>query len=656
MMKKLRPLLLPSLIIVITVFFSQPVIAYQIWRDLLSENPSGNTVAVSTPDATNDGLYKNHGSLLIYVNGVLTNSAPITGALTNESDGSINIYEPGTLKNNHDAGLDNYGSLNNFGGTIDNSGALNNKTGGTLNNFSGGLLSVNGSGWLNNNGSLTNWGRLQFASSTSLNNISTGTIINFGFLGCSGHLNNYGTLSNFGQLSSTSGTLYNSGTLNNNSGGTLTVGPLYNQSGGTIRNDGELVNDGTLTNYSGGILDNYGTLKNNTGTINNFGTLTNYSGGTLENNGTLTNNGTLNNSGDLFNVFFFSTLTNNGTLTNSGRIVNGNMFVNGGSLANSGTINIWSSGTLTNNSGGTLTNYSGGILDNYGRLNNTGTINNFGTLTNYSDYGGGILENNGTLTNNGGGTLNNNTGSALINNAGLYNRGTLLNNGTISGTGNYYQYAGQTINNGSMTQSSIQINGGTLLNNGTISGTGNYYQYAGQTINNGSMTQASIQINGGSLSGTGTIYSNVTIASGASVNPGNSPGTLTINGTFSSSGELVFEIGGLLTGQYDVLDINGNAIFTGGNIKFDFIKGFNASAGDHWDFLFANSITGWDNLTFDFNGLGSGLGWKFENFISGERLVITQNGGGTSVPEPATMLLLITGLAGLVAFRKKFIQ
>ena len=136
-----------------------------------------------------------------------------------------------------------------------------------------------------------------------------------------------------------------------------------------------------------------------------------------------------------------------------------------------------------------------------------------------------------------------------------------------------------------------------LYNYGTITGSGNYIQTAGQTTNNGSPSQTSVNIQGGSLSGNGTITSNVTIGSRATVQLGNSPVTLTINGNFFSSGNMLFEIGELSRGQYNVLQINGKANFTGGYLEFDFSDDINASADDYWDFLFANNINGWNILS-----------------------------------------------------------
>lgn len=437
-----------------------------------------------------------------------------------------------------------------------------------------------------------------------------------------------------------------------------------------ITNNGRLSTDDTLNNNIGGNIESDGWMSIN-GTINNFwwlvnnGTLMNAdtlnNSGMLYNTGWVGNSGTLNNSSALYN---YGTIeSGRGEINNSGTIYNyGNMYIdNSDHLTNPGTLNNY--GTLTSaksvENSGTINNNIGGTINYEEVFYNSNTLNNNGTMDiNHNMYNFGKLTNNGTLNN---GTLNN-INSILQNDGTLNNYGTLNNNDRLDNYDTLNNYGTLNINYGTLIYNSGTINNyGTLNNDHGIDGPGNYIQTAGQTINNGGMGQSSSTFNGGILSGNGYINYHVTIGSGASVQPGNSSGTLTINGTFDSSGNFVFEIGGLLTGYYDVLDINGNANFTGGNIEFDFINGFNASAGNSWDFFFANSITGWNTLSFNLAGLGAGLDWEIvslydaNGIINGKELLITQTGGGTNVPEPSTIILLIAGLAGLAAFRRKLI-
>lgn len=221
----------------------------------------------------------------------------------------------------------------------------------------------------------------------------------------------------------------------------------------------------------------------------------------------------------------------------------------------------------------------------------------------------------------------------------MIDHGTLTNSGTFTNIGLLADYSGSSINNT-----------GTVNNYATIAGEGTYWQTAGETHNDGVINQTSIIIDEGILRGTGSIGGNVTIGANATVLPGDSPGTMTVDGNLISSGDYMFDIGGLSAGEFDVLNISGDATFTGGNMEFDFINGFNAAAGNYWDFLFANSITGWNTLTFNVNGLGSGLNWEIVPITGGERLLIN----GTSVPEPATMLLVLFGLMGLAGIKKRF--
>ncbi len=176
-----------------------------------------------------------------------------------------------------------------------------------------------------------------------------------------------------------------------------------------------------------------------------------------------------------------------------------------------------------------------------------------------------------------------------------------------------------------------------------------YTQTAGTTINNGTLTRRTIDnIQGGTFGGNGTINGAVIVGSGAVFFPGNSPGTITINGDLASSGTWVFEIAGLSEGAYDVLNVSGSATFTGGTLRFEFLNGFTPHAGDTWTFFLANTITGWNTLTFDVNGLAGGQTWRFVDVAGGKAFQVT-----SFIPVPAGLWLFAPALDGLFALRKK---
>src|SRR6266850_2592797 len=382
--------------------------------------------------------------------------------------------------------------------------------------------------------------------------------------------------------------------------------------GGTINIDSR----STLTNAVGATLNNYDLLGTgrfstltNAGTLNNAGTLSNFDGSTLTNSvgARLNNYGLLGNGG-------ISTLTNDGRLNNFA----------GATLVTGFFSTLTNTGTLNNFAGASLSDSEGHVVNSVG-----GRLNNYGLLDN--DFVGlgrpGItLANAGTLNNVAGATL-----TGILNNTG-----TLTNAGTLN---NYFALG----------------NAGTLINTGLIAGlpfpvSGNYIQTAGQTINNGTLSQpVGVDIQGGSLRGTGTINAPVvTLSSGASLSPGDATtlGTLTINGNLQSSGNLMFRIGGVGAGQqFDVLAIHGMAFLNGGTVGFNFVN-FTPVAGNSWDFLYAGAISGWNTLQFNLGGLSPNLGYAFSYANGVETLRVY------SVPEPDSFLLLVLAFSGFAYWRR----
>ncbi|WP_292927205.1 FxDxF family PEP-CTERM protein [Nitrosomonas sp.] len=349
---------------------------------------------------------------------------------------------------------------------------------------------------------------------------------------------------------------------------------------------------------------------------------------------------------------------------------NGTLLINT-TLPEDITLSNESSGNLIIDSGGSL---NGGIpwphYDWWTGLNNSGTLNNSGKVENFFSIGNsGLLDNHGTLSKivqiYNSGIINNSfdgylgtTGDGLVNTGILNNYGRLhladiLNDGTLV---NYGLVEDSLIHNRSILTNNNVFHNAPIWNaaGGTINGSGTYIYdevtaYTGEIINNGSFSQASFMFNQGHVSGSGNFTGEATLGSGATVSPG---GPLTFNGDFHSSGTLNIGISGTEPGQYAVLVINGNADFTGGNVSINFSNDFFPSVGDHWNFLVADGITGFDSLNLSFAGVVGKFKGDLTSDSLGGHLLIT-----SAVPEPGTYAMLLAGLGllGFVAHRRKTI-
>jgi hypothetical protein len=245
-----------------------------------------------------------------------------------------------------------------------------------------------------------------------------------------------------------------------------------------------------------------------------------FSGGTLIGNGTVTANGLFTWTG--------------ATMSGSGRTV-----ANGGLLIGGGGIKTLSGRTLDNAGAGTWTN-AGVLSFNSGAVFNNLTGATFDIQNDENTSGSGVFNNAGTLIKSAG------PGTFGIHNP-FNNSGTVnVSSGTLSFFNGYTQSAGATI-----------LGGGNIAGGGTLN------------------------IQGGSLSGPGTITGNVTNA--GQVNPGGigASGVLTITGTYSqaATGALNIELGGLSPGQFDQLDVGGNATLDG-TLNVSQINGFAPNSGD----------------------------------------------------------------------------
>ena len=151
-------------------------------------------------------------------------------------------------------------------------------------------------------------------------------------------------------------------------------------------------------------------------------------------------------------------------------------------------------------------------------------------------------------------------------------------------------FAGNISDNGPAGQL-VKTSSATLVLSGTNSLTGLTSVQQGALVLNGSVGGNVIVFTPALLGGTGTVTGN--LASSGTVGPGNSPGTLRVNGSFTQnpSGQLNIEIGGLAANQHDLLAVNGSA-FLNGKVNIVSLNNFVLQRKDKVVFLTANQVNG----------------------------------------------------------------
>ncbi|WP_169453529.1 autotransporter outer membrane beta-barrel domain-containing protein [Pleomorphomonas oryzae] len=344
-----------------------------------------------------------------------------------------------------------------------------------------------------------------------------------------------------------------------------------------------------------------------TGALSGSGTITVANGQTLTSGADNTSsnwNGTIDGLGGSF------TKTGTGTLTITGQnYYEGATTIAGGTLVISGGLAIADASAVTVNTGATLQvntsenvgSISGGgtiVLNNtilgagydnsstafFGNMSGSGqllkrgsgTLTLFGTNTNT----GGIDAIGGSVVLAGGNAMSDTAELAL--NGGSAELQTSEAIGSLSGSGGVNINANTlTLAGSASTTYSGAISGtGTIARSGsgTLTLTGNSSGFAGTTTVDGSALVLNGQLggsatigNGGRLSGTGTIGSGagslLTMASGSSVGPGNSIGTLHVNGNmvFNSGSRYEVEVDPNGTGS-DLIAATGTVTINGGSV------------------------------------------------------------------------------------------
>jgi hypothetical protein len=316
-----------------------------------------------------------------------------------------------------------------------------------------------------------------------------------------------------------------------------------------------------------------------------------------------------------------------------------------GSITNQATIRADAGGEIrvTGIDGTSFTNAVGGVLTTAsGTLTLGGTWSNTGAF----QVTGGTLNLGGAFTTAGMGTVTND-GRGIIKLTGtLDNTGSTL--ALDDATGSWYLEGGSIVGGRVSTTGTSELVGlstnalaglaantaaGRLrLDNGAnlTTSAGSFNNQGSLTVGAGStFTAATVTVaNGGNLNGAGTIAANV-INNGA-VNPGASPATFRVNGSYTqgAGGVLDLGIGGTTPGSgHDQLRISGAANLDGA-VNISLIDGFGAATGQRFEVM---TFAGHNGAFSAVNGLSQGRFPLFNLVVNPANVVLNALANGTDL-------------------------
>jgi len=343
--------------------------------------------------------------------------------------------------------------------------------------------------------------------------------------------------------------------------------------------------------------------------------------------------------GGTFSTVYTTLAAGENGLGDANNISKATVTVTGAGTTWTNSRDVYFGGSATRSGGAATLNVNSGALVTIGEVarfwTSTSGVNlNNGTTLNV----GGLRADSGvtpTITGAGGATLN------ITDGLGQTYFGAINGSLAIIKTG-----AGTQTLSGSMNYSgTTDINAGRLNINGTKSGTG--------AVN---------VANGAVLGGSGSVAGVVTINNGATIAPGQSAGNLTLTGGVSmSAGTYQWELAALTTSgpgnNYDEITINGGASTIGGTsqVELAFIgTALSPNTSDpFWQTSHQWLIT--DLVSGSLSGIYSGI--TNPNYTSGIFFLSGGNGdiflNFAPVPEPGTLAIVGTVLAGFVVLRRR---
>jgi uncharacterized repeat protein (TIGR01451 family) len=387
-------------------------------------------------------------------------------------------------------------------------------------------------------------------------------------------------------------TFANGGTFKKSAaGGTSSVATAFNNTGVVNVLSGHLIfaSNGTDTGSYTGAASTILEFNGGTRTLSAAGGVGPFAtpGSVLFTGGTFTDNGTYNVAGQ--------TIINGGSLvlnttstpqTGAFALTAGSLGGSAGLLINGG--GSWIAGTIT--SGPAMTIAVGGSLSIAPNTSNPTldgrVINDNGTIT-YNSLALPLLVNNGGgFTTSASGNFLIQTNTAIQTTAGA---STFVNQGTFS----------KTVGSGTTSVDfSFNNQGNVDLLSGTVDFKGGYTQSTGSAhtfLGGGNITSSfgALNINAGLLKGSGNVGTSVVNAGTLDPGVGPTTGTINITGNYTqtSGGTLHADLGGATMGQYDQLNVTGNANLAG-NLNVANAGAFSAAAGNTFTILNFGSLTG----------------------------------------------------------------
>ena len=489
-----------------------------ITQDALTNNGTfDNSGHIILNDLTNNSTFNTNADLLSVANGVVNEgNLNITGG-TNVSDitgtaGVVNFSN--TVVNNADITND----------TVTNSGNLTNNGSITADVTNSGTLTSNGA---DITGAIANSGSYVITDGDNANTITgNGSTTIYGTTNNNGYINQENVIIGSSAIFNTSADDVNAAITNN---GIM----MWNDG---VSNSNVVNGNGALV-ISGADISNIASVNQSSIYINSTSALESNADLLISANGILNDGALTFNGGANANV-----ITGDGDLEITGN-------VNNNAAIEQDTITV-SSGILTTNA--TLLTTTNGIVNNDG-ISFTGGDNNNDIIGSGMTYIDGTVQNLADVYTKVQVNTGAHYGTATDVHAKIDNRGTtdlmdadILAGGKISGTGTT-NILGDTVNNGSITQSNVVIasNGSLTTNSQNVSAAvtndGNLIWTAGDSNANVISGSGSLEITGGDIANTAAI----------------SQGNITITGgSLTTNADLITSVGGI--------DNNADLELTGG--------------------------------------------------------------------------------------------